>query len=280
MFRPFALTPVLTKSWLYDPYDRFLVSEIRRGRYRTELFDGNSLILDYPGRMDANADLASFGTVIPSPVEKALARRGDGVNSRPPLTEEEKAARKARMQAMQAIREREALAKAARAEKDRVEREAALVWLARREKRETADREWDEAAREARKVEREASARRLRESLAPLAKASAKNAMIRAAQNGMAAIKDGRPDEGMDTMAKAGWTWLVRGYASKAFAASVQGCGEGELMGFDVLDSDGEKDREVMRWRAEARRGEGAQRIEVTDLASRRTEVWEMADAD
>jgi hypothetical protein len=62
----------------------------------------------------------------------------------------------------------------------------------------------------------------------------------------------------------------VCAYASKSFAARVQGCDEDDLMGAYVSETEPEKDRDVTRWR---QRGSEVKRIEVTDLASRATEA-------
>jgi hypothetical protein len=288
MSNPFGRVPVLYRSWLYDPYEGFLVSQIRLGRCRSELFDFNSLLLPYSGRIYADADLAAFGTAIISPVaEVEPSVTAKGPQRRPPLSPEVKAAHFAAMKAKEA---RDKSERAARAEKDRVEREWAGRAAAKAEEKARAAREWDEAERNA----------KIRQAFAPLARASeaakravvteemerravdraaaarkyeetrARSIKIDAAQDAMDVMRHGRLVEGMDMMAKAGWKWLVCGYASKSFARSVHGCDEGDLMGAYVSDDDGEKARDVERWRM---RGEQVKRIEITDLASRQTEM-------
>ena len=145
----FRIAPLLDSGFQtvnFDPYERVLVAKIRDGRYTTDLFDCNSLLLDYGARLDR------FGA---SPAE----RQGIAIQSRYKMTPEQLAEYRHSLdendRALKA--QREAERKAKKAEQERVKAEDAARRTAREAELEKRAREWgEEEAR--REVERDEAA--------------------------------------------------------------------------------------------------------------------------
>lgn len=157
----FGIAPILY-NWRGDPrhdeYTSHLVGRIRAGRYTSDLWDCNSLYLNYPERAPINA--APSTVAVKSRFTMSAEERKAWNNSYgDPAMQAERAAKKERAAAERA--ELDKILAARRAEQERLQAEYEERLRQKAAEQERRDREWREAEAKAR-AERAAEAARLR----------------------------------------------------------------------------------------------------------------------